>query len=277
MAITSDRTRTAQRVEELTAYFREAVFRDDKAFVCASETECCASRGLEPLIRGQLHHVGTDYDLSMDGRPLRVAVIGQEYGGGHEFVTLERRSAEIAESRARRFKAGNGIEARNPHMRGTTSVLRLLFGRGLGTDYESEQLVLEGGRQVHIFDCFALTNFLLCSAVSQATKTRGKSTDTMRRNCTRHFRRAMEILEPTVLVLQSKWFRPDVIGAFDGPPDLLSDFVYRVEYGGRTAVLLSLTHPAAFGRSNWGMNARTPYLVGTVAKAVATARAALLE
>ena len=82
-------------------------------------------------------------------------------------------------------------------MRGTTSLLRLIFGLGLGTNHEDEFLQL-GSEGVHIFDCFALMNFLLCSAVTVSGGTGrpqrggkpGRSTGTMRHKCARHFRAA---------------------------------------------------------------------------------------
>jgi len=99
----------------------------------------------------------------------------------------------------------------------------------------------------------------------------------MRANCTRHFRRAMEILEPTVLVLQSKWFRDDVLAAFDGPAEALGGSAYRVRYGDRTATLLAFSHPASHGKvSNWGWNERTPYLLETILPAVTTWRTSLV-
>lgn len=265
--ITSDRARTAERTESLGAYFKDAVFHGT-VFTCPNASGCLASRGSQGLITGQLHHVGGDYDLTIDGRPIRIAVIGQEYGGGGPFTTLEKRSGDVAASGELRFKAGGGIKARNPHMRGTTSVLRLLLGLGLGTDCDGEHLTLADGRRPHVFDCFALTNFLLCSAVNSGTKTRGLSTPVMRENCRAHFRRAMDILEPTVLVLQSKWFLSDVLASFDRH-EMSGASAYRVHRGGAVATLLAFTHPASHGKaSNWGWNAHTPYLLGTVQPAV---------
>ena len=266
--IASDRPQTVQRVAMLANYFEDAVFHG-ATFTCACASGCLASRGNRGLITGQLHHVGADYDLTMDGRPLRIAVIGQEYGGGKPFTTLEKRCRDVAASRDLRFKAANGIKARNPHMKGTTSVLRLLTGQGLGTDYEGEHLAFADGRRSHVFECFALTNFLLCSAVTSTTKTRGQSTDVMRANCRVHFRRAMDILAPTVLVLQSKWFLADVLRSFDGIPERLGDATYRVRLGDSTATLFAFTHPASHGKaSNWGWNDHTPYLLDTVQPAV---------
>ncbi len=71
-----------------------------------------------------------------------------------------------------RFKAGGDYQARNPHMRGTANVLRLLFGIPLGADHNSEFMMIEGER-IHIFDAFALVNYLLCSAVSADGRMRG--------------------------------------------------------------------------------------------------------
>ncbi len=56
--------------------------------------------------------------------------------------------------------------------------------------------------------CFALVNRLLCAAHLAGTST-GKSTKTMLNNCERHFQATLEILEPTIVVIQGikvwKW------------------------------------------------------------------------
>ena len=103
-----------------------------------------------------------------------------------------------------RFTKQQGYEVRNPHMKGTTSALRLIFGIPLGTDHNSEFLLIEGKR-VHIFDAFALVNYLLCSAVPEGTRN-GKATPTMMSNCHGHFRMVMNILEPSVIIVQGKGF-----------------------------------------------------------------------
>lgn len=63
-----------------------------------------------------------------------------------------------------RYYAGGGHPGRNPHMRGTTSALRILFGNGLGADWEGEFVTTVNGERFHVFDAFALVNVLLCSA-----------------------------------------------------------------------------------------------------------------
>ena len=48
--------------------------------------------------------------------------------------------------------AGKGFQGRNPHMRGTTSILRLLLDRCPGTDDEGERLFGEDKGTAHIFE-----------------------------------------------------------------------------------------------------------------------------
>lgn len=179
----------------------------------------------------------------------------------------------------KRFKADATHPARNPHMRGTTSLLRLLFSKEPGTDHAGEFLDLAGER-IHMFDAFALTNFLLCSAVDGPRLTdsafadqrvfgaqRGKSTRTMRKNCARHFRRAMMILEPTVMIAQGKGVRQWLDDGLDhARPAAVAEGLplEHVRIGEVTALLATFGHPSAPNRNNWGMNERQPYLLGTV-------------
>lgn len=164
---------TEHRLARLDAYFRENVFADGQ-FTCRQYGACSGSHD-GTFIQGQLHHVGRYYDLTRNDKPFRIAIVGQEYGGGNPFTTLEQRTGEILKSAFKhRFKAVSGqYKARNPHMRGTTNVLRLLFDAGLGDDFESEHIDLGDSLRPHIFETFALTNYLLCSAVYKASRTRG--------------------------------------------------------------------------------------------------------
>jgi len=179
----------------------------------------------------------------------------------------------------KRFKATSAYPARNPHMRGTTSLLRLLFGKPLGTDHQGEFVELDNGR-VHMFDAFALTNFLLCSAVDGPRLTdgafadqrvfgaqRGKSTKTMRQNCARHFRRSMKILEPTIMIAQGKGVRDWLDHALDkARPAAGRDGLplENARIGDFTTLLATFVHPSAPSRNNWGMNEKQPYLLNTV-------------
>jgi hypothetical protein len=208
--------------------------------------------------KGQLPHIGAHYDLTRDGAPFRIVVVGQEYGTAGDLVDLDRRRADIVGgSGAMNFKT------RNPHMRGCTSVLRLLFGKDLGSDRRGEFVQL-GGTTAHLFDCFALVNFLLCSAVSPDTGKRGKSTSTMQHNCGRHFRAQLEMMDPTVVVIQGRstviqWMKKAGFETLSGEED------QTVLINGHACRVLAFFHPAVHGASkNWGINAHMPYLLGTV-------------
>lgn len=130
-----------------------------------------------------------------------------------------------------------------------------------------------------MFECFALVNFLMCSAVrgpqrewnpeTSKSGSVGRSTAVMRRNCARHYRRAIEILEPTLIVVQGRGVRRwmhQVIDHAEPAHDSLP--IERVAIGPVGCHLLTFTHPACPTRDNWGMNDRQPYLLETVAPAV---------
>ena len=83
--------------------------------------------------------------------------IDQEYGNGPSQVTREARSHDVVTltGQRKRFFREPPLSGRNPHMRGTSSLLRLLFGHELGADYGGEFVQLNS-EAVHIFELFAL-------------------------------------------------------------------------------------------------------------------------
>jgi hypothetical protein len=175
----------------------------------------------------------------------------------------------------RRFIAEDGFPARNPHMRGTTGLLRLLLSRGLGSDYPGE-FVQVSGEPVHLFEAFALVNFLLCSAVGTPDSAvfrggqRGRSTPVMRAGCAEHFRAALTLLQPTILVAQGRAVRRwlgTVLDDAEPVPGALP--LERVRLGNRSMLLASFVHPSAPTRDNWGANASQPYLLDKVAPTIA--------
>lgn len=266
MIFTSSPNTTATRIAKLDKYLSANVL-SPAGFRCNSMAECSGShRGT--FIEGQLHHVGRHYDLQVNGRSFRIAVVGQEYGHGEPLVDLAHRTKMVAEESGlgRRFRADAGHQARNPHMRGTTSVLRLLVGAGLGTDYESEFLDLSGER-AHIFDAFALTNYLLCSAIVGGSK-KGRSTTTMQRNCARHFSAAIKILAPVVMIIQGRGVRR-WLNHVASDVESIGDNLERAIIGGRPVLLANFTHPSVPSRDNWGINDRTPYLLNVVKPTIA--------
>lgn len=268
MIITRDRQKTEARSLALKKYLTTHVL--GAHFICPHFHECKSSHA-EKYYEGQLHHLGRFYDLLFDDLPLRVVIVGQEYGKGPAHVGLERRYDMIMNSGLKkRFEASGGYEARNSHMKGTTNVLRLLFGIPLGTDHETEFLTI-GNEHVHLFDAFALVNYLLCSAVPNEGSMRGKATRTMKKNCAIHFREVIRILEPSVVIVQGKGFWKTIKTVFDSVKQE-ADYVFHARIGTTETLVAALTHPSARFPNNWGINERTPYLLETVAPTIARIR-----
>jgi hypothetical protein len=261
----ADPAATGRRIGALREYMGEHVLSPE-GFVCASYETCRAStRSDDRFFEGQLSHVGHHYDLTLDGKPLRVVVVGQEYGvvkgtDAPSRISLDERYWRIHDRSGlqRRYYADPTHEPRNPHQRGTTSALRVIFGKGLGTDWDEEFLQSADGERFHMFDAFALVNVLLCSNF-RPTKNKGASTEIMRHNCLRHFAATMQILEPTLMVLQGKgvqgWIAP-VLGMLTDRTPYLAEGQLN---GGRVLVC-RFSHPSAQSKTlSWG-HGNAPYL-----------------
>lgn len=276
--IAANPAKTMERYEDLRQYLTRHVFAGE-VFYCHHYDQCSQGSGNWNFLRGQLHHVGHSYDLDVDGTPYRIVVIGQEFGGGNEFVTLEGRRAELDTCKSLRqrgnpHQADVGGKPRNQHMTGTTSVLRVLLGLPPAGDQDSEFLDVGLEGRTHVFDMFALVNALLCSRTSPGS-VRGRSTRVMRENCLEHLRASLNILEPTIIVVESKGYWPEIKRCFDRlDPD--PEGFYRVRYGEHDALLAKLTHPSAGGRNNWGNGIRRPYLLNTVVPLARAIRRAMV-
>jgi len=273
----SNQKKRADRCLELDDYMAANVFEGEN-FICESYDECLKSHEKKTpdgeFYEGQLHSIGDHYDLTRNGRPFRIAVVGQEYGNRPSLVSREKRTQKVVHETGlrKRFKSDGVYEARNPHMQGTTSLLRILFGRKPGRDDDGERFSI-GGSQRHIFEMFALTNFLLCSAIGDTKgkegSKKGRSTKKMQTNCARHFRAVMRILEPTVIVALGvdveKWIMP-VLDEKEG----LGDDVMRVQLGGWSCLLASFVHPSWQGLKGgmWGQKEDHRYLFDTIQPAV---------
>ena len=260
--IRSDPARTAKRIRELDAYVRQNLLADG-SFVCRHYERCRASRP-KFFYEGQMSHVGTHYDLTVDGHGLRIVVVGQEYGQNYPLVTLGARTAMVDGS------AEVDFTKRNPHMAGTTSILRLLLGRQPGADRQGESLFQHRAPGGHIFDGFALVNSLLCSALKKQpggmNAGKGNSSPEMRRNCAEHFLTTLKILEPTVIVAEGQGVRSWIGGPlglgkkphapYDGPVTPEATCL-----AGQRLDVLTFNHPSAGGRSAWwGRSPGSQYL-----------------
>lgn len=241
---------TRERLARLQTYMDSNVLAGKK-FVCSSGRDCKSSIGPGCTFKeGQMSHIGDHYDLSRSGHDMRVVVVGQEAGGRSKPRTTFAERYAIVHDRSGlklRFDGDKDHKRRNPHMRGTTLALRTIFGLR-GTDHQTEFLHLDG-ENVHIFDCFALVNRLLCAAHLEGTST-GKPTPTMLNNCERHFRATLEILEPTIVVLQGvrmwKWSKNVLV-----PQRQITDHLVETRLGRAKVMVATLTHPSSRGPHRW--------------------------
>ena len=272
-SIQTDSEATELRRRRLESYLADNVFREEQ-MVCGAYSDCVRARDRQHVTfyKGQAPHLGGCYDLRVEGVPFRVVVVGQEYGHKGNFKSLDSRRKMVTEAALKPFR---GVKPRNPHMRGTTSLLRFLVGRNAGTDPAGELLRIDDGREVHLFETFALVNFLMCSAVGLGTR-RTKSTAAMKAHCAHHFKEILRILEPSVIVVQSESYFPAIRGVFDrltpAAPNL-----WRAEMDGNRSLLASFAHPASKFPKNWGANDRTEYLRTVVAPAIQCLRAIAFE
>ncbi len=227
-----------------------------------------------------MSHVGRHFDLRVGDRPLRIVVVGQESGwpkarGTAKFgrkVSLETRYHAVHDrsGHERRYYAQGDYPGRNPHMRGTTSALRVIFGKGLGSDHGGEFIRPTNGRAFHIFDGFALVNRLLCSAGPKGSS-EGHPTKTMFRNCEEHFRATMSILQPTLVIVQGGRVDRQTRGVFERTRSYTEN-LHVARFEEQRVLVCTFSHPSARGSLRWGDSLASPYLnevvVPTLKKAV---------
>lgn len=273
-----DLPRTRRRIARLGEYVEANLLRNGR-FICPHRTECQSSALARKhiFLPGTMSHVGRRYDLRLGDKPLRIVVVGQEAAPKthlkpHKPISLDERYRHIHDKSGLglNYSAGGGQPGRNAHMKGTTSALRLVFGKGLGADWDDEWVYPENGRPFHIFDGFALVNRLLCFAGPEKSS-QGRATRTMRNNCAEHFRETMRILDPTLLVLQgqvaSAWTKTSLTDVRSRGENLTTALL-----NGKRVVVCEFSHPSARELKRWGANLDAPYLLGTV---VPTLRSAL--
>ena len=273
----SDPMRTASRVAELEGYFNAQVLDGDR-MICHDLDGCRHSATRDNLgrarpdvgfVAGQLPHVGAHYELSENGRPMRILVIAMETGRSDEHVSMPRRRTQLAES------AALAMTRRNPHMQGVMNALRLVLGRDPGPDRAGEMLDIDGDAPVHLFDAYAMTNLRLCSAYTIGT-TASRATPTMSRNCSRHLEATIRMLEPTLCIVQGVEVSPHVARLMRrtvavGPQ------LRRGEIAEVPVLVASFTHPSAHADLRWGGLSGVPYLHKTVVPTLRAARRMITE
>ena len=255
--ISANETSTKKRIKLISTYFENNGCKNNK-FICPNKTICKKSHQ-EIFGKAQFHHIGKKYDLKINDKEIRIVIVGQEFGRKENFITLESNYLEKMECGEDEYKE------RNQHMKGTTNVLRLLFGIGLGTDHESEYLTFENGKKHHLFDAFSLVNYLLCSAIGKNESMMGKSNSIMRNNCQIHFKNIISILEPTILIVQSKGFWKWIENSFANIKSISKKKpLYIAEINGKIVYIASFSHPSCRNKYNWGLHDHTEYLFNVV-------------
>ena len=274
MTLASDTVATASRIDELGQYMAEHVLGPSGQCVCPRLDSCrqsvlggrrSASQSDAAFAAGQLSHVGSHFDLVVNGVPTRTLVIAMETGRAREGVTLKERHAEVMQS------ASLAFTARNPHMRGVTSALRLAVGRDPGADRDGEHLRLDDVRfPVHLFDAYAMANMRLCSAVVSGTS-KSLGNPTMSRNCAPHMAATIKILQPTLCIVQG-------VEVYKALTTLMSrrrqiaPHLEQARIAGVDTLVAAFTHPSAMRLTDhWGRLTSAPYLYETVAPTIKTA------
>ncbi|MCS3880609.1 hypothetical protein GII30_19425 [Gordonia amarae] len=266
MPFTSDPELTQLRVEELDAYMREHV-DDGERLVCARAAGCRSS--IEPggnFYEGQGTHVGAHYDLTEDGVDWRVMVIGMETGRGDEHVSIAERTADQNRAISMTFNQ------RHAHMRGTTSVLRTAFGREYGADRAGELLDLRNqGEVVHLMNAYALVNLRLCSA-TKGTGYRSAASSILSSNCFPHLVRTIEILEPTLCIMQGASIYRDIACRI-ATVEKIDANLEVAKFGRHQTLFFHGNHPSAgSSTTGYGTASASPYFLQTVEPAIREAR-----
>jgi hypothetical protein len=202
-----DVERTKLRIHDLEQYYNDEVFGGQR-LICESFISCKSSipKSLD-YYSGQLSHVGNKYDLCKDGRDLRLVVTGISYGHAPAMVDMKHRRKMVENAGIERsFYKTETKRGRNPHMKGTTLLLkRILLGEGSLKNYADwrEEFIGEIGHpENHIFNMFALVNLLLCSA--RAGTARDRSSHIMKRHCFGHYIETLKILQPNLVIFQAQ-------------------------------------------------------------------------
>ncbi len=119
--LTVDLAACAERRAELRAYFETKV-DDGHRLVCMFSRRCRESVGLSGFAEGQLSHLGSHYEISDSGRPLRVLMVPMQRGRDDEHITMEQRAEQV--------ESGKPLSARpkprTQQMDGTALALKVL-------------------------------------------------------------------------------------------------------------------------------------------------------
>ena len=212
--ITNENT-TANRIIKLNEYFQSGGFNNQK-------TKLEKIKDIKDP-RTVLPHIGTRYDclLVKNQNPVRILVLGRE--------ALEERGYTIA-ARSEQILSGGGVsyKNRNPHMQGTTILLKYILKDicGIEFDKNTDNEETEKINHCHIFNYFALANWHLHGCF--VGNTPKYSNAIMTEIAGINFIEIAKILEPTVVILQGStiWFN-DAMNKYNKNKDVKYEWDFK--------------------------------------------------
>ncbi len=185
-----DLARTQARHAALRDFYVRAGLNADR-FACPHAAACHGSQkpGVVQQYAGGTAGLNPLYDVTYDGQPIRVLIIGKEashrphfaHGTPANFDERSRQCLETITASRRTF-----------HIKGTLLTLQRIFE--VQSDY--------------VYASYALSNALRCAfqQAAIAHNTCGtRDTATMRRNCIPYLLDEIALLEPTLIITQGAW------------------------------------------------------------------------
>lgn len=186
---TENEKKTKSRILLLEKYFNSIEFKKEKEKLDSKNN---IPDGYE--IRNLLPHVGSKYDCVQlkNGNSFRIVIMGLE-ALDEKGYDIKKRTEQI-----QILAADEPFEKRNPHMKGTTVLLKFILKDICGMDVEGESI-----KGNHIFKYFSLSNWYLhgCFLVGKNKAYRKLVKPEM---AAKHFVETMKKLKPTLVILQGK-------------------------------------------------------------------------
>lgn len=266
MGTSIDLEASRQYRERLAAHFTGRVLDAGGQFMCPEAPACRGSAEAAgfAFAGGQLSYVGDAYAASVDGRPFRVLVVSMQVGDAEAPVGPARRIEQVVE----RIPQRPG--KRNPHMRGVTRALQLLYGLPVSRDGDPADERLTDG--THVLRAYAMANSTLCSALPTGAKSRrGKPTSTMLARCAPHLEATVRELAPTVMQVQGADTRA-ALDALATTVERFSNEVTVIDITGRRVVSCATSHPSSGPPSSWSSLEPESYFADVVAPALQLTR-----
>ena len=273
-----DEAKTHERIKKLQRYYAANVSSDGH-MRCKQYPICdndVARKHLDMNV-GQLQHVGKKYDISKDGKKLRLVISGVSYGSISNRSMEERWNDVVVRGGCQERVSP---ATRTGHAIGTTNLLKyiLLGDRGIignnWADWSEEFTSTVGEPDEHIFNMCAWVNFLICCATEGGHET-DKTPVPLAYRCFPHYLETLRILEPNLVICQQRSKDPakKYEGWFERCLEQLGMDCYwnqinenwgRYDDGKLRFVACNFYHPSVRNSNNWSHTPEQPYFRNTI-------------